>query len=59
MATWAVPERRKTSDFDEGRRVLHPKFGPGTVLAVDGDKLEIAFDKAGTKKVLDSFVELM
>jgi DNA helicase-2/ATP-dependent DNA helicase PcrA len=59
VATWAVPERRKTSDFDEGSRVLHPKFGPGTVLAVDGDKLEIAFDKAGTKKVLDSFVELM
>jgi DNA helicase-2/ATP-dependent DNA helicase PcrA len=40
-----------------GERVFHQKFGMGTVAAVDGDKLEIAFDRAGTKKVLDSFVE--
>ena len=26
------------------------------VLAVEGNKLHIAFDKAGTKKVIDSFV---
>ncbi len=42
--------------FRPGARVFHDKFGPGTVTAVDGDKLEIAFDKAGSKKVLDSFV---
>lgn len=53
---WTVP-LRQGGDFDVGERVFHQKFGTGTVLAVDGDKLEIAFDKAGTKKVLDSFVE--
>jgi DNA helicase-2/ATP-dependent DNA helicase PcrA len=37
--------------------VFHQKFGYGRVLGVDGDKLEVAFDKAGTKKVIDSFVE--
>ena len=40
-----------------GLRVFHQKFGYGKVIAVDGNKLEIAFEKAGTKKVMDSFVE--
>ena len=39
-----------------GARVFHQKFGYGRVLAVDGNKLEIAFDKAGTKRVMASFV---
>jgi DNA helicase-2/ATP-dependent DNA helicase PcrA len=39
-----------------GQRVFHEKFGYGQVLAVEGNKLQIAFDKAGTKKVIDSFV---
>ncbi|MBI5162293.1 MAG: UvrD-helicase domain-containing protein, partial [Magnetospirillum sp.] len=55
--SWKVAERRSGSGFSSGDRVHHTKFGPGTVLAVDGDKLEIAFDKAGHKKVLDSYVE--
>ena len=45
------------TDFQVGQRVFHQKFGYGRVTAVDGNKLEIAFDKAGTKKVIDSFVE--
>ena len=40
-----------------GDRVFHQKFGYGQVLSVDGDRLQVAFDKAGTKKVIDSFVE--
>ena len=39
-----------------GQRVFHDKFGYGRVLTVDGNKLEIAFEKSGTKKVIDSFV---
>ena len=42
--------------FAQGSRVFHQKFGYGEILAIDGNKLEIAFDKAGTKKVMDSFV---
>jgi DNA helicase-2/ATP-dependent DNA helicase PcrA len=37
--------------------VLHAKFGPGSVAAVDGNKLTVDFDKSGRKMVLDSFVE--
>jgi DNA helicase-2/ATP-dependent DNA helicase PcrA len=37
--------------------VFHLKFGNGNVTAVDGNKLTIRFDKAGEKRVVDSFVE--
>jgi len=47
------------SSFTIGGRVLHAKFGPGTVAAIDGNKLTVEFDKAGRKMVLDSFVEPM
>ena len=46
-----------TSAFAVGERVFHQKFGNGNVTAVDGNKLTIAFDKAGEKRVVDSFVE--
>ena len=44
------------SEFSPGDRVFHQKFGYGRVARVDGNKLTIAFDKAGEKKVVDSFV---
>ncbi|HEY1473312.1 MAG TPA: UvrD-helicase domain-containing protein [Pseudolabrys sp.] len=46
-----------TSSFAVGERVFHQKFGNGNVTAVDGNKLTIKFDKAGEKRVVDSFVE--
>ena len=42
--------------FAVGERVFHQKFGYGQVTSIDRNKLAIAFDKAGEKKVLDSFV---
>jgi DNA helicase-2/ATP-dependent DNA helicase PcrA len=42
--------------FDPGTRVFHQKFGYGTVTGVEGDKLAIDFDKAGTKNVVARFV---
>ncbi len=47
----------KPSDFKKGEKVFHLKFGYGQVTDVDGNKLEIDFDKAGRKRVIDSFVE--
>ncbi|MFQ5972708.1 MAG: ATP-dependent helicase [Alphaproteobacteria bacterium] len=44
------------SGYEVGERVFHQKFGYGRIQAVEGNRLEIAFDKAGDKKVLDSFV---
>jgi DNA helicase-2/ATP-dependent DNA helicase PcrA len=45
------------SEFSLEDRVFHQKFGYGHVVKVDGNKLTIAFEKAGEKKVVDSFVE--
>jgi DNA helicase-2/ATP-dependent DNA helicase PcrA len=42
--------------FGIGQRVFHRKFGYGTVRLAEGERLTIAFDKAGEKKVIASFV---
>jgi len=47
------------SDVAVGVRVFHSKFGNGTVTAIDGNKLEIDFEHAGAKRVLDSFIEVV
>jgi DNA helicase-2/ATP-dependent DNA helicase PcrA len=44
------------SAFTVGDRVFHQKFGYGAVQAIEGDKLEIAFEKAGVKKIVSRFV---
>lgn len=52
-----VAKSTGTSPFGLGDRVFHQKFGNGNVTHVDGNKLTIAFDRAGEKRVVDSFVE--
>ena len=42
--------------FGLGDRVFHQKFGYGAVLEIEGDKLLIAFEKAGTKNIVARFV---
>ncbi len=44
------------TDLALGQRVFHGKFGYGTIALIEGNKLEIDFEHAGRKKVLDSFV---
>ena len=50
------PAKGKASNYQAGERVFHQKFGYGDVVLADGTKLTVAFEKAGEKKVLDSFV---
>ena len=50
------PHLESEGGFAPGDRVFHQKFGPGTVVSTDRDKLDIKFDKAGRKKIMDSFV---
>ena len=54
---WDSTPRVSENDFKIGDRVFHQKFGYGLVEEIDGAKLAIYFDKAGRKKVLDSFVQ--
>ncbi|MEM9436825.1 MAG: UvrD-helicase domain-containing protein [Pseudomonadota bacterium] len=51
-----VIDATATSAFTVGDRVFHQKFGYGEVMDIEGDKLEIEFDKAGSKKVVGKFV---
>jgi DNA helicase-2/ATP-dependent DNA helicase PcrA len=46
-----------SSEYSLGERVFHQKFGYGEISAIEGNKLTIDFDKAGRKRVIDSFVE--
>ncbi|TKD49946.1 ATP-dependent helicase [Sphingomonas baiyangensis] len=43
-------------DVSLGLRVFHQKFGYGTIAEIEGNKLEIDFESAGRKRVMDSFV---
>ncbi|WP_174286492.1 ATP-dependent helicase [Sphingomonas bacterium] len=44
------------SDLSVGQRVFHQKFGYGDIAEIEGNKLEIDFESAGRKRVMDSFV---
>ena len=60
-ASRATPPRAATAGaapvFRKGERVRHRQFGEGTVLEADGNKLTIAFDAIGEKRIMASFVE--
>jgi DNA helicase-2/ATP-dependent DNA helicase PcrA len=58
IEAWEDQSRPAPTDaIPIGSRVFHQKFGYGTVKAAQDDRLEVAFDKAGAKRVLDRFVE--
>lgn len=45
-------------DLSAGMRVFHEKFGYGTIAEIEGNKLEIDFEHAGRKRVMDSFISI-
>ena len=45
-------------DLSVGMRVFHQKFGYGDIAEIEGNKLEIDFEQAGRKRVMDSFVTI-
>jgi DNA helicase-2/ATP-dependent DNA helicase PcrA len=51
-----VIDLKAVSRFETGERVFHQKFGYGSIIGIEGDKLEIEFEKAGTKKVVASYI---
>ena len=55
-ATSPVIDLQAVSAHGVGDRVFHQKFGYGAITAIEGDKLEIAFEKAGVKKVVARFI---
>ena len=53
----ATADPKSGSGFVKGQRVFHQKFGYGSVRVIEGNKLTVEFEKAGEKKVIDTFVE--
>ncbi len=51
-----VIDATAVASFTLGERVFHQKFGYGAVIGIEGDKVEVDFDKAGTKKVVSRFL---
>ena len=51
-----VIDATAVASFTLGERVFHQKFGYGGVVGIEGDKVEVEFDKAGTKKVVARFL---
>ena len=55
---WEVKERpAATGKFSLGERVFHQKFGYGRITGIEENRLDIDFEKAGAKRLIDSFVE--
>ena len=52
-----VASTAAAAGYAPGERIFHQKFGYGRITDVDGNKLTIDFEKAGRKRVVDSFVE--
>ena len=53
----ATADPKAASKWAKGERVFHQKFGYGAVRIIEGNKLLVDFEKAGEKRVIDSFVE--
>ena len=46
----------QSAGFALGQRIFHEKFGYGKIIDANGTKLKVAFEKAGLKKVISTFV---
>jgi DNA helicase-2/ATP-dependent DNA helicase PcrA len=55
---WEQPGRPARSEpIAVGARVFHEKFGYGVVTSAEDDRLDVRFEQAGDKRILDRFVE--
>ena len=58
IEAWEQPARpARTEALPVGSRVFHQKFGYGRVLKVDDNRVDVLFEKAGQKRLMDSFLE--
>ncbi|WP_419728733.1 ATP-dependent helicase [Lichenicola sp.] len=58
VEAWEQPARpARQGAIEPGTRVFHQKFGYGVVKSADDNKLDVEFEKAGFKRVLDNYVQ--
>jgi len=56
MANAGATTSKTQSGLTVGTRIFHQKFGYGKITSVNGEHLDISFEKAGDKKVLADYV---
>ena len=60
--TMDIPATNGATGLKKGQRVMHPKYGEGTVLQREGDgedaKLTVLFARHGMKKLMEKFANL-
>ena len=60
--TMDIPTPNGATGFRKGQRVMHAKYGEGTVLMREGDgedaKLTVLFTRHGMKKLMEKFANL-
>ncbi len=52
------PHRVSPGAFKGGERVVHPRFGPGTVVAAAGDEVTVHFEGVGLKRLSLKYADL-
>ncbi|MCP4923032.1 MAG: UvrD-helicase domain-containing protein [bacterium] len=52
------PHDDRPKNFRVNQKVFHQKFGPGKIISVEGDRLQVDFRHAGIKRVLSNFIEV-
>lgn len=52
-----VPSKLSNCAIPVGSRVFHKKFGYGKVIGGQGERLDVMFEKAGIKKVMQDYIE--
>jgi DNA helicase-2/ATP-dependent DNA helicase PcrA len=55
-ARHVVIDAEAVSPYVLGDRVFHQKFGYGEIMGIEGDKLDVEFDHAGSKKIVARWV---
>jgi len=55
-ARHVVIDAEAVSPYVLGDRVFHQKFGYGEIMGIEGDKLDVEFDRAGSKKIVARWV---
>ena len=51
-----IIDAEAVSPYVLGDRVFHQKFGYGEIMGIEGDKLDVEFDHAGSKKIVARWV---
>ncbi len=57
LTGWRRDLGAKASKYKIGDRVFHDSFGGGTIILIEGKKLDVQFDDGTSRRVMESFVE--